>query len=216
MNGSLLNKLRYSSEMRALLLSVPSQELKDELGIQGAAEVYDEAAAGSYDFVILFAESIADLKDKGDEAVQAVKRDGLLWICYPKATTMVRTDLTRERGWRTITDEGFEAVALVPIGDSWSAMQFRSTAKEAKQSKPRKQEAVKPASQEASAVPEDLAAALAKSPQAAAFFESLTASRKQAYLVWVTGAKHEETRRGRVAETIEKLAKGNKTPYERG
>jgi hypothetical protein len=54
-------------------------------------------------------------------------------------------------------------------------------------------------------VPPDLASALVAAPQAAAFFEKLSFSHKQAYVLWIDSAKKPETRTTRVAKTIEML-----------
>jgi hypothetical protein len=54
-------------------------------------------------------------------------------------------------------------------------------------------------------VPPDLVAALADAPDAGAFFEKLSFSHKQAYVLWINEAKKPETRSTRVAKTIEML-----------
>ena len=57
-------------------------------------------------------------------------------------------------------------------------------------------------------VPEDFAAALDADPKARAFFDGLSFSNKQSYLLWVTGAKTQETRDRRVAQGVELLSSG--------
>ncbi|MFI7618363.1 YdeI/OmpD-associated family protein [Nonomuraea terrae] len=58
-------------------------------------------------------------------------------------------------------------------------------------------------------VPADLAAALAGAPEAKAFFESLSYSRKRRYVLQIEAAKKPETRARRVAETVTELAAGS-------
>ncbi len=53
--------------------------------------------------------------------------------------------------------------------------------------------------------PDDLAEALTKSPEAEAFFDSLSFSHKRSYVDWVRSAKKPETRERRVAQAIELL-----------
>ncbi|MFC5824947.1 YdeI/OmpD-associated family protein [Nonomuraea insulae] len=57
-------------------------------------------------------------------------------------------------------------------------------------------------------VPDDLAAALDGAPEAGKFFESLSYSRKQRYILQIEGAKKPETRQRRVSDTVAKLADG--------
>jgi bacteriocin resistance YdeI/OmpD-like protein/uncharacterized protein DUF1905 len=54
-------------------------------------------------------------------------------------------------------------------------------------------------------VPDDLAAALDADPSARAFFDSLSFTNQNTYVLWVTDAKKPVTRAGRVEQTIEAL-----------
>ena len=53
--------------------------------------------------------------------------------------------------------------------------------------------------------PDDLAEALRASPEAEAFFASLSFSHKRSYVDWIVGAKKDETRQRRVAQAVELL-----------
>jgi hypothetical protein len=57
-------------------------------------------------------------------------------------------------------------------------------------------------------VPDDLAAALAADPQAGPKFAGLAYSHRKEYVRWVTEAKREATRAGRVAKTVEMVRDG--------
>ena len=61
-------------------------------------------------------------------------------------------------------------------------------------------------------VPEDLAAALAAKPRAAAMFDILTSQNRFAVLYRVQGAKRAETRQRRIDQFVTMLANGE-TPY---
>ncbi len=58
------------------------------------------------------------------------------------------------------------------------------------------------------AVPADLAAALKKSKAAAATFEKFSPSHRKEYIEWITEARRDETRKKRLATTLEWLAEG--------
>lgn len=66
--------------------------------------------------------------------------------------------------------------------------------------------------------PDDLIAALATSPRAAAAFETLPPGQRREYVDWITGAKRQETRRKRLETTIAQLEEGKRLnwKYERG
>lgn len=59
-------------------------------------------------------------------------------------------------------------------------------------------------------VPDDLAAALAKNKKAAAAFAGFARTYRHEYILWVSTAKREETRRKRLAETMAALERGRK------
>jgi hypothetical protein len=48
-----------------------------------------------------------------------------LWTAYPKKTSGVETDLTRDVGWEPLHGLGLQAVANVAVDDVWSALRFR-------------------------------------------------------------------------------------------
>ena len=131
MNAALLKKLLYPLGGKALLLRTPDPTVSEQLGLsaedaeQAGAEAKADAEAGTFDFVLLFARDIAALKEGAPLALKAVKRDGLLWICYPKGTSKMKSDLSRDRGWETVASADWEGVTLVSFDETWSAMRFR-------------------------------------------------------------------------------------------
>ncbi|BAC87977.1 YdeI/OmpD-associated family protein [Gloeobacter violaceus] len=64
-------------------------------------------------------------------------------------------------------------------------------------------------------IPSDLAAALAENSQAAVYFAAFSPSSKKGILQWIQSAKREETRRKRIAETIELAANNIKANFPR-
>ncbi|MGC4035055.1 MAG: YdeI/OmpD-associated family protein [Chitinophagaceae bacterium] len=61
-------------------------------------------------------------------------------------------------------------------------------------------------------LPDDLAASLKKNKKEAGYFGSLSFSNKKEYVEWIVTAKREETRKERIAGTIERLGKQWKNP----
>jgi uncharacterized protein YdeI (YjbR/CyaY-like superfamily) len=88
-----------------------------------------------------------------------------------------------------------QAAALNEAGVAAGWMEKRKTAIAARKAAPL-------------AVPDDLAAALAKNRKARALFEAFSPSHQREYITWITEAKRDETRQRRLATTIEQLAEG--------
>ena len=77
------------------------------------------------DAVIAFARSSAEADTLAPAAIGAVKRNGLLWLCYMKGGAKAGTDLNRDILWKHLTRHGIQGVRQVAIDDVWSAMRFR-------------------------------------------------------------------------------------------
>src|SRR5262249_45339349 len=88
------------------------------------AEVKTEGA-GTFDLVQLFVGNKAELESKALAAIKALKPGGMLWFSLPKKTSKVQSDLTRDKGWDSVREAGFEGVSLISVDDTWSAMRFR-------------------------------------------------------------------------------------------
>ena len=82
------------------------------------------------DAVIAFAQDQPELRKVVPQAIRAVKEDGLLWICYPKGSAKMKTDLNRDLLRESVKkSHGLEGVSLVSVDDTWSAMRFRAGAR---------------------------------------------------------------------------------------
>jgi len=120
----LSKKLRIQPGQRVLILNAP-EGYRQELGPLPESVEIAEAAEGTFDFVHLFVKNVADLERLGPVALDVLKHDGLLWISYPKKSSKVRTDLSRDAGWDLVTEAGLRPVTQVSVDEVWSALRFR-------------------------------------------------------------------------------------------
>jgi hypothetical protein len=88
----------------------------------------EPAADGRYDFVISFVVDQASANAIIPLALAAARRDTVLWFCYPKGTSKVKTDINRDRGWTLLHEAGWGPVGQVAVDDTWSASRFRPEA----------------------------------------------------------------------------------------
>jgi hypothetical protein len=106
---------------------------------EGARLVTRGDPAGA-DHVHVFVKDSGELARVGPKAVAGVQGGAVTWIAYPKKTSAVDTDLTRDRGWEAITDE-IDAVSQVAVDDTWSALRFKSVAEAGRRGERRRTEA---------------------------------------------------------------------------
>jgi hypothetical protein len=79
------------------------------------------------DHVHVFVTDSRDLVRLGPKAIAGVQGGAVTWIAYPKKTSGVETDMTRDRGWDAITGE-IDAVSQVAVDATWSALRFKAVA----------------------------------------------------------------------------------------
>lgn len=83
------------------------------------------AGGGPFDCVLCFTATKAEVDFLGPVAIKAVKPGGLLWLCYPKGTSGIKTDINRDTGWDSVKKAGWEGVAQVAIDEKWTGTRFR-------------------------------------------------------------------------------------------
>ena len=113
-DSSLGKKLGIKAGNHVLILNAP-QEYGDMLDPLPECVQQLSVANGSFDVVHLFVKNQSELSQYGPRAIQAAKPDGTFWISYPKRSTKVVTDLTRDTGWDLVRSAGFEGVAIVAV-----------------------------------------------------------------------------------------------------
>ncbi|WP_378015876.1 YdeI/OmpD-associated family protein [Adhaeribacter terreus] len=179
------------------------------------------------DLVLFFAPDKATLDKLMPVVKNVLAPNGIVWAAYPKGASKIQSDLTRDKGWDSVSPEEWQYLNLISLDEKWSAFSFRLAGD--KPTKVRRalrdtsiETVIKPEKPYIDTVnrvvnlPEDLAQALAENKEAFVFFEKLSFTNQKEYVTWVTGAKREETREKRVLETIAKLDKGLKNPIDKG
>ncbi len=123
---SLAKKLGIKPGFKLLVLKAPA-DYRMLLGVlPDNVDVITTAQPGAvYDFVQLFVRTITELDAQAPAAIGAVKPNGLLWITYPKKSGKIKTDISRDVGWDSVTKAGWDGVTIVSIDDTWSALRFR-------------------------------------------------------------------------------------------
>jgi hypothetical protein len=163
-----------------------------------------------------FVRNQAQMEKELTKVLNLLKEGTLCWAYYPKGTSKVQTDLTRDKGWEALLKNELQWLTLISFDDTWSAFSFRlkTAADKKKEMAPKEKpllDFIDPKTKTVR-VPEDLAKAFAKNKKAAAIYEGLAYSHRKEYVEWIISAKKEETRATRIKGTLERLEKGWKNP----
>lgn len=116
--------LRLKAGMRALVVAAPSGYLK-KLAPLPEGVVVSDAMNGTHQFVQFFATRKSEIKKSAPALLQHAERGALVWITYPKKTSGMASDLSREEVWDAMSETGWRAVAQIAIDEVWSALRFR-------------------------------------------------------------------------------------------
>ncbi|MDO9373028.1 MAG: YdeI/OmpD-associated family protein [Bacteroidota bacterium] len=211
---SLLEKLQLKDEKNLLIQGLPSTVEKQFIKLSFSKNVTPLLKSRKIDFALVFAISHRQLEDILRDVVPALHADAKLWIAYPKVSSKIVSDLSRDCNWECITRHGLEGVRLVALDNIWSAMRFKKCDL-VKKLAPTTDVAGIDFELRTVTAPEDLEVLFNDNPAAKEFFESLSFTNKKEYVTWISAAKREETKLARLEATIGKLNIGKKNPSEK-
>ena len=217
MANSITDKLKIKPQFSLLTLNAPADFKNGLLGLPAGVKITDSGK--EYNQVHWFVKSKAQLEKEISKVMKLVKPDVTIWVYYPKGTSKIQTDLTRDKGWDCLLAEGDKLtwISLISFDDTWSVFGFRAKteADKKKEANPKEKREifnwVNPITKEVK-LPDDLATVLKKNKKLADYFHGLAFSHKKEYIEWIVTAKREETRMQRIKGTIERLSKGWKNP----
>jgi hypothetical protein len=121
---TLATKLKLKAGQRAVVLNAPDGYLVSLQPLPEQVEVMRELA-GSADWIQLFVKTKVELEQLLPQVLAALKPSSLLWITFPKGTSKIQTDLTRDVGWDALQQADLKWVNLISVNPTWSAFCLR-------------------------------------------------------------------------------------------
>ncbi|MEO7306726.1 MAG: YdeI/OmpD-associated family protein [Ferruginibacter sp.] len=215
---TLLEKLQLKEEKNLLIQGLPSSIEKQFVKLNFSKSVTPLLKNRKIDFALVFAVNQKQLVDILKDVVPALQEYAKFWIAYPKLTSKIASDLSRDKNWDFVSDYGFEAVRMVALDNVWSAGRFKKAGEDEK--KPENFCSTNPApgvdyKNRTVDVPSELQLLFNKNKKVAGFFESLAFTHRREYVEWIVSAKRDETRQKRLETTMEKLSAGKKNFNEK-
>ena len=205
---TLLEKLQLGDEKNLLLQGLPLAIEKQFIKLSFSKNVTPLLKIRKIDFALVFAFSQKQLREILKEVIPALHCEAKFWVAYPKASSKITSDLSRDASWNFIGEHGYETVRLIAVDNLWSAARFKKPETEAKKAPSFSSANPAPGvdyTNRTIETPPKLQKLLEKNKTAAAFFDSLAFSHKREYVEWIVNAKKEETKTKRLETTMEKL-----------
>ncbi|HRI21731.1 MAG TPA: YdeI/OmpD-associated family protein [Panacibacter sp.] len=218
MPTSIAQKLKIKEAFTLLTLNAPVDFKNKMEPLPAGVKIVNTAK--NYEQVHWFVTGKVQLEKELAAVLKLVKNDVACWIYYPKGTSKIQTDLTRDKGWDALLKhDELQWISLISFDETWSAFGFRlKTEADKKKAAAPKERAIFnyiDAKAKTIRLPHDLAAALKNNRKQETFFNTLSFSNKKEYVEWIVTAKREETRIQRIKETIDRLSMEWKNPANR-
>jgi hypothetical protein len=212
---SVSQKLRIKEGMNLLTFNAPADFMASlEPLPKGVAF---SAKSSRYHQIHWFVQTRAQMEKQWEKIYSLLGEDITCWIYYPKGTSGIQTDLSRDKGWDNLLQcKDLQWLGLISFDDIWSSfgVRLQKTSAKPKDSKQK----VRPILEYIDAAtktvwpPDDLKQAMKKNKKAKTFFDQLSFTNQKEWVEWVVTAKQPETRLRRIAATVEKLEKQWKNP----
>jgi hypothetical protein len=215
MPSTTAQKLKIKEGFTLLTINAPA-DFKKNIGPLPAG-VKISADTKNYNQVHWFVMNKAQMDKELNKILKLIKDEVLLWIYYPKGTSKLQTDLTRDKGWENLLKhDELTWISLISFDDTWSTFgsRLKTQSDKKREEKPKERpifDYVDPKTKSVR-LPDDLAAAFKKNKKQEEFFNTLSFTNKKEYIEWIVTAKREETRNERIQGTLERLAKNWKSP----
>ncbi len=112
-------KLLIKPGYRILIVKMPA----DYMAKLGKTEflVFTDPSEQPFDLIQLFVSTKKQLQEELPKLKQLIEKEGLLWVTYPKGKPEINRDSIREFA----STLGLQAVSLVAVDETWSALRLR-------------------------------------------------------------------------------------------
>ena len=119
------HKLQIKENYTVLLINEP-KAYRNMLGALPKGVKILTQPSGQADLIQVFVTSGKELKAQLNALKPLLKTGGLLWVTYPKGTSEVKTDINRDIIREFAQSLRLQAVAMVSIDDTWSALRLKA------------------------------------------------------------------------------------------
>ena len=135
MAAPLAKRMQVKPGQTILAVNAPNDYVQRLGELPDGARLVTRGDPARADQVHVFVRDSKDVARLGPKAIAGVQGGAVTWIAYPKKTSGVETDMTRDRGWEAVTGE-IDAVSQVAVDETWSALRFKPVAEVRRRAEP--------------------------------------------------------------------------------
>jgi hypothetical protein len=115
-------KLGFRPGMTAAFLDAP--EGLDRLLGELEGVTVKRSLRGRADIVLCFVTARRDLERRAARLREAVAPDGMVWVCWPKRSSKVPTDMTEDVVREVLLPTGLVDVKVAAVDETWSGLKL--------------------------------------------------------------------------------------------
>src|SRR5690349_4979153 len=109
-------KLRVKAGYTLLTINAPA-DFKTQLG-DVPAGVTISGKAKTYQQIHWFVKDRAQMEEEVEDIIKLLKDDVVCWIYYPKGSSKMQADLTRDKGWEALLRHAeLQWISLISFND---------------------------------------------------------------------------------------------------
>jgi hypothetical protein len=116
---SVAERLQVKGERRLAVVGA-SAVVNNKIGAMKQRSDIPEA-----DVILLFAADRAQLNSALPNTLEKAPKDAIIWIAYPKLSSKLAGDLSRDLIHALAAESGLDTVSQIAIDDDWSAMRVK-------------------------------------------------------------------------------------------
>ncbi len=121
-------RLQIKPGMRIRLIDVPPAIADQLIDLPEGTHIDSDAAIGDAEVVIVALRDSTAVATVAVPLVPQLKPDALFWVCYPKKSGSIPSDLSRDDSWQPLMALGWRGVRMVSADSDWSAFRMRPEA----------------------------------------------------------------------------------------
>ena len=99
--SALAKKMKLRPGSRVAILNAPEGYRKELAPLPKDVELVGQLR-GKFDWIQLFVRTRTEPEASAPRAIAALKPESMLWISFPKGSSKIQTDLTRDQGWGSL------------------------------------------------------------------------------------------------------------------
>ncbi len=203
---TLADKLKFKASLQLMLFNAGKDETSLFNGLEIKSGVRSKTPMSQ---VLLFARHKKELETSYTVIISKLTADAVFWIAYPKKTSGIESDLSRDEGWSIVMNSDFRIVSSASINDIWTAVRISRKKPDAayKSSVPmaeRKTEGIDYIKRVVK-LPADASVVLKRYKDLETFFYSLAFTHQKEHMEAIADAKKPETRQKRIEKMAEML-----------